>query len=169
MWSRQLIEKGRRDVQKSCSDVTGKRRVRSEQSHRQEKLEGSGAPWVPSRPPLRTVYELFNSWEFRWEMTSHACNLRIQDKGTAPRGCRASIYSTHMPGSKPSWLVPTCLSPVEYFICTLPSVEEPGPRLHGSAHGPSAAQAREVALSRWCQALICPALRQSMWSPKSGG
>lgn len=96
MSSRQLIEKGRREVQKACSSVKGKRRVRSEQSHRQEKLEGAVGPWVLSRPPLRTIYELFNSWEFRWEMTSHACacNLRIQDKGTAPRGFRASILLT---------------------------------------------------------------------------
>lgn len=74
-----------------------------------------------------------------------------------------------MPCSKPSWLIPTCLSPVEYFRCTLPSVEEPGPRLHGSACGPSAAQVREVALSCWCQALIFPALQQSMEAPKSDG
>lgn len=107
-------------------------------------------------------YWLSTTWDSRWDMTSHAHNLKTQKEELALWGCWPSIYSTHMPGSKPSWLVPTCLSPLEYFRYALPSVEEPGTSLHGSAWVPSAAQGREVALSCWCQALIFPALQQSM-------
>ena len=39
------------------------------------------------------------------------------------------FISLRMPGSEPSRLIPICLSPVEYFRFTVPSVEEHRPRM----------------------------------------